>query len=94
MSDVDAESRIAVTFHPQTWVDQAGDAHEWGRKQLIPTEDREPATFTVPRDDGIDASGRVLEDESYEANLLQTHPDAPDWVTDWDGPYFVTLASE
>jgi hypothetical protein len=94
MSDVDAESRIEVTFHPQTWVDQAGDAHEWGRKQLIPAEDRDPATFTVPRDDGTDGSGCVLEDESYEANLLQTHPDAPDWVTDWDGPYYVTVTSE
>ncbi|WP_135365067.1 hypothetical protein [Halosimplex halophilum] len=82
-----------MTFHPQEWVDSAGEAHEWGRKQLIPTEGRDPVTFTVPRDEATDSSGKVFEDESYEANLLQAHPDAPDWVNDWDGPYFVTVES-
>ncbi len=94
MSEAEPEARIQVTFHPQEWVDSAGQAHEWGRKQLIPAEDREAAGFTVPRADGTDPSGAVLEDESYEANRLRDHSEAPAWVNDWDGPYFVTVDSE
>lgn len=91
MSEVESESRIEVTFHAQEWVDSAGKDHEWGRKQLIPAEDREPVSFSIPWDDGTDPSGNVFEDESYEANRLQNHSAAPEWVTDWDGAYFVTL---
>jgi hypothetical protein len=94
MSDSDPESRIDVTFHPQEWVDTAGESHEWGRRQLIPAEGREPVRFTVPRADGTDPSDRVFEDESYEANRLRDHPAAPDWVNAWDGPYFVTMDAE
>lgn len=83
---------IVVTFHPQEWVDSPGEAHDWGRKQLIPAKDREPATFVVPPEDGTDGDGNVFPDRSYEANQLQTHQKAPDWVTGWDGPYFVTTA--
>jgi hypothetical protein len=94
MSETDTEARIEVTFHPQEWVDTAGESHEWGRRQLIPAEGREPVRFTVPRADGTDPSDRVFEDESYEANRLRDHPTAPDWVNAWDGPYFVTMDAE
>lgn len=94
MSELDSESRVDVTFHPQRWADSAGKAHDSGRKQLVPADDREPVGFTVPRDDGTDSSGNVFEDESYEANLLQNHSEAPEWVTDWDGPYFILMDSE
>lgn len=83
---------VVVTFHPQEWVDSPGKSHESGRKQLIPADDRQPVSFVVQRADGTDADGNPCPDESYEANQLQDHPAAPDWVTDWDGPYFVTIA--
>lgn len=94
MSEADPETRIEVTFHPQEWVDSPGKSHEWGRKQLVPADDREPVSFTVPRADGTDSSGRVFENESYEANRLRDHSAAPDWVNEWDGPYFVTTDIE
>lgn len=94
MSEVDPEARIEVTFHPQEWVDSAGRSHEWGRKQLIPADNREPVSFTVPWADGTDPSGHVFENESYEANQLRDHSAAPEWVNEWDGPYFVTMDAE
>jgi len=89
MSRTDTDGDVEVTFHPQEWADSSGKSHDWGRKQLIPAAERDPVTFTVPRDDATDDDGAVVPDESYEANLLQTHPAAPEWVNDWDGPYYV-----
>jgi len=90
-SEADADGReIAVTFHPQAWVDTVGEAHEWDRRQLVPAEDREPVTYAVPWDEGTGPDGDPLEDESYEANLLAEHPAAPGWVNEWDGPYRIT----
>lgn len=86
--DADA---ISVTFHPQEWVDSPGKSHESDRRRLAPADDREPVSFAVPREDATDASGVPLEDESYEANRLQSHDAAPDWVADWDGPYRITV---
>lgn len=94
MPDAESAAHVAVTFHPQEWVDTAGEAHEWDRKQLVSAEDREPVTFSVPREDATDASGAVFEDESYGATLLQDHQNAPEWVSDWDGPYLVRTATE
>lgn len=94
MPETDSAAKIEVTVHPQEWVDTAGKAHERGRKQLVPAEERDPVRFTIPRSDGTDSTGQVYADESYEANRLRDHPEAPEWVTDWDGPYFVTLESE
>jgi hypothetical protein len=93
MSDSNPDTGVSVTFYPQKWVDSPGKAHDWDRKQLNPAGDRDSVTFTVPREDATDDDGNVVEDESYEANLLKAHPAAPDWVNDWDGPYYVrTLA--
>jgi hypothetical protein len=86
------KNSISVKFHPQEWVDSPGKAHERGRKQLIPAPKRDPVTFTVPPQDGTDSKGDVYPNESYEANQLQSHPIAPNWVNDWDGPYFVTTS--
>ncbi|MDF9748285.1 hypothetical protein [Natrinema salsiterrestre] len=88
------ESEVTVTFHPQEWTDSSGQAHDWDRKQLIPAEEREPVTFVVPREDGTDEDGDGYPDESYEANQLQAHADAPDWVREWDGPYYVRTELE
>lgn len=89
MSETATERKISVTFHPQKWVDSPGEAHDWDRKQLIPAPERDPVSFTVPKGDATDDAGSVFADESYEANLLQAHPSAPEWVTDWEGPYYI-----
>lgn len=92
--ELQAEGPIAITFHPQEWVDTSAKPHESAGKQLTPAEERDPVTFTIPWEDGTDPDGNVLENESYEANQLRDHPAAPTWVNNWDGPYFVTTESQ
>lgn len=89
-----ATETIAVTFHPQEWVDSPGEAHDWDKRQLVPARERDPVTYEVPREDATDGDGRPVPDESYRANMLQDHPVAPEWVADWDGPYYVTVNSD
>jgi len=85
---------VAVTFHPQEWVDSPGEPHDWDRRQLIPARERDSVTYRVPRADATDGEGTPYPDESYEANLLADHPAAPEWVRDWDGPYYVTVTED
>lgn len=92
MNQISQDRAVQVTFYPQEWVDSLGKAHEWGRKQLIPAPDRDEVTFVVSEDAATDQDGNLYPDESYEANQLQSHPDAPECVNNWDGPYFVTTS--
>jgi len=89
-ADPDART-VAVTFHPQEWADSPGKSHDWDRRQLIPARERDSVTYRVPGADATDDAGAPYPDESYEANLLADHPMAPEWVRDWDGPYYVTV---
>ncbi len=83
------KSAIAVTFTPQEWVDAPFHLDDGADKQLTPAENRDPVTFEVPWEDGTDGERAVFPDKSYEANQLQSHPAAPEWVRNWDGPYYV-----
>jgi len=85
------EGTFAITFHPQEWVDSPGESHDWDRRQLIPAHEHDSVTYHVPRADATDDAGTPYPDESYEANQLTDHPAAPEWVCDWDGPYYVTV---
>lgn len=80
---------IAVTFTPEEWVDAPGHLDDGAAKQLVPAADRDPVTFVVAWEDGTDDEGTVFPDKSYEANQLRSHPAAPAWVHDWEGPYYV-----
>jgi hypothetical protein len=80
---------IAVTFTPQEWAEEPSHLDAGANRQLVPAEDRDPVTFVVSWEGGTDEEGAVLPDKSYEANQLQTHPSAPEWVRDWEGPYYV-----
>jgi hypothetical protein len=92
MNQPSQDGEIQVTFHPQEWVDSPGKAHESGRKQLISAPERDEVAFVVSEDAATDQDGNLHPDESYKANQLQSHPDAPEWVNNWDGPYFVTTS--
>lgn len=83
------KSEIAVTFNPQEWVDSPGHLDDQAERQLIPAKNRDPVTFVVPWNDGTDEEGKVFPDKSYEANQLQSHASAPEWVQNWEGPYYV-----
>lgn len=82
-------SEIAVAFNPQTWVDAPYHLDDGADKQLSPAENRDSVTFVVAWEDGTDEDGTVFPDESYEANQLQSHPAAPEWVQNWEGPYYI-----
>jgi hypothetical protein len=49
----------------------------------------EPETFVVPIQDVVGADGTLIEDETPALNELRTHDNAPEAVTDWDGPYTI-----
>lgn len=77
---------MAVAFNPQEWVDTPYHVDDGADKQLIPAESRDPVTFVVNWEDGTSGEGTVFSDKSYEANQLQSHPAAPEWGQNWDGP--------
>jgi hypothetical protein len=83
------KAEIEVTFNPQKWVDAPDHLDDGSEKQLIPAEDQDPVTFVVAWEDGTDEEGTVFSDKSYDANQLQSHPKAPKWVQNWEGPYYV-----
>ncbi len=87
------KSEIAITFNPQEWVDAPYHLDDGADKQLIPAESRDPVTFVVDWEDGTDGEGTVFPDKSYEANQLRSHPAAPEWVQNWEGPYYVRTKS-
>lgn len=80
---------VAVTFNPQIWVDAPDHLDDGAAKQLIPAGNRDPVTFVVAWEDGTEEDGTILPDKSYEANQLRSHPSAPEWVQNWEGPYYV-----
>lgn len=84
---------IAVTFNPEEWVNAPGHLDDGSEKQLIPVENRDSVTFVVGREDGTDEEGTVFPDKSYEANQLRSHPAAPDWVQNWEGPNRLTTSN-
>jgi hypothetical protein len=88
--DPDGET-VTVTFHPQEWVDSPGESHDWDWRQLIPARERDAANYPVPRAAATNDAGDPYPDGSYEANQLANHPRVPERVTDWDGPYYVTV---
>lgn len=69
---------ITVTFQPQAWVnDNAIDVDAEG-----------PTTFTAPK--------ALLEqhqshDLKYDLEVYQDLPNLPEWIRNWDGPYFFEI---
>ena len=67
--------RLECTFRPQAWVND----------NAIPVDGPElPATWQVECD-----LSRLPQPRSHETDALRQHPDAPQWVRDWQGPFEV-----
>lgn len=74
------------------WSDDVRTENRVGRQcDLPPAGDGDPVIYTVPRVDPVDDVRTLFPDESYEANLLQSHPVASSWVTNWAGPYHIRM---
>ena len=35
-----------------------------------------------------------MKDNSHESDELRFHGNAPEWVKDWDGPFYITITRE
>lgn len=75
---------VKVTFHPQEWQENYGEEH------AVPANDHESVSFTVPDSHATDDTGELPADDSYDSDLLHEHENAPEWVQDWSGPFYVT----
>ena len=65
-----------VVFHPQAWVnDYAVSVDPEGETRF-----------------GVEDSAVVgLESDSDRSDRLQRHPNAPEWIKAWDGPFWIEI---
>jgi len=75
--------RIVATFHPQAWVnDYAIEVDPEGETRWDVT-------------DGIVAMGLLkaleIRDDCYTSDDLRFSDNAPDWVRNWTGPFYVAV---
>lgn len=66
-----------VVFHPQAWVND----------YAIAVDPEGPTEFEV----GIIFGG--IGDDTYESDELRFHENAPQWVKDWAGPFYIEVKS-
>jgi hypothetical protein len=62
-------------FHPQAWQNDYAI-------DVDPEGDTSWDVGEVPAD---------LEDDNYESDQLRFHKNAPQWVQDWSGPFWVEI---
>lgn len=74
-----AAVQAVVEVQPQEWVD--------GRAVSA----RDSVKFRVPIADATDDDGVLLVDDTYGSDELAEHPNAPEWVQEWEGPFYVTV---
>lgn len=70
-----------VTFHPQAWQND----------YAIPVDPEGPTTWEVQLADTLDEYGDPLKDNDHRSDELRNHENAPQWVKDWPGPFYITI---
>jgi hypothetical protein len=77
-----AEQRLVrVRFTPQAWIND----------NTVEVDPQGPLTFEVPVADATDAAGNWLPDNDYASDQLREHPNAPDWIRRWSGPFEIAI---
>lgn len=66
---------MRVRFHPQAWV------NDWAI-EVDPQGETEWEAGDVADD---------IADNTYESDDLRFHDNAPQWVRDWTGPFYVEI---
>ena len=74
---------VTIRFIPQAWVDG------WA----IPVDPAGPTAFLVPIADAQDADGKWLPDRDDGSDPLREHPNAPEWIRGWPGPFEIEIES-
>ena len=79
-------NRIIAKFHPQAWVnDNAIEVDPEG-----PTEwDVTDRIVAMSREKAI-----ALEDDQNDTDYLAWDDNAPKWIQDWQGPFYVEVAEQ
>lgn len=75
---------ITAKFHPQAWVhDYALDVDAEGPTEWDVTE----AVLAMGREKAL-----ALADDDYDTDYLRFVPNAPKWIREWNGPFYVEVA--
>jgi hypothetical protein len=84
IAHAESSARIIAEFVPQAWIN--------GYAVGVDTEG--PVKFDVT--DAVLMLGRVaalaLRDDDYDTDNLRFSSNAPNWVRDWSGPFYVRVA--
>lgn len=76
--------RIIARFQPQAWVnDYAVDVDPDGEVEF-------DVTSAVTKRGK--AKALLIEDDQYDSDDLRTTRNAPEWIRDWSGPFYITVA--
>jgi hypothetical protein len=67
---------IKCTFTPQAWVND----------YAISVDPEGPTEWEMEF-----AGTELPDDNSYESDDLRDSPEAPDWVREWSGPFYVSV---
>ncbi len=74
---------IIATFHPQVWMDD----------YAIEVDPLGEASFDVT--DEVVAMGKesalLIEDDQYSSDVFRTLDSVPEWIKDWNGPFYVEV---
>jgi hypothetical protein len=77
-----------ATFHPQAWVnDYAVEVDPEGETQWEVTEGEIEA---VCKEYDVDRQ-RAMESDQYESDQFRFSQNAPQWVRDWPGPFYISF---
>jgi hypothetical protein len=71
---------VRVRFTPQAWIkDYAYDIDPEGE-----------TVFEIPIADAM-INGRLRKNNDYETDALKSHPNAPEWIREFRGPFEVEI---
>lgn len=70
-----------VRFHPQAWQDD----------YAVPVDPEGETEYEVPIKDATDEEGKIYPDDDPRSDGLKDHENAPDWVKEWQGPFYITI---
>ena len=77
-------TKYLATFHPQAWINDyavlvdAQGPTTWDVTTLL-------SAMTSPERD------KAMEADSYESDDLRAAENAPEWVREWRGPFYVSV---
>ncbi len=70
-------TRLTCQFHPQAWIND----------YAIPVDAEGATTWEVDWPD----DAPIPKDDDYDSDDLRFDDNAPEWVKDWSGPFYVEI---